>query len=477
MAQQPENKNQAKGFSGLDSMVSDVSKDVEHAERVGQSNESRSRAAAPKESGEAEKPPAAPESLEKGTGTSSESSGLRWVLGAAAFIFVIWLIGNSSKQGTPTYSPPPVTVTAPAPARIPSPAPALAPFVVPPPLSVIGNKPPIGDGNVLDREQLRYCVSEKIRLNAIETIVSASRNSEIEKFNGLVADYNGRCGHFRYRRGSLESVRTEVEVQRPEIERNAKTAWARDSAVVSTYPQNQKSVSNDRKPGQRPSIPRSQKIPNPSESTIPAVTQEPNSAPSLNAVEKRAPPRTLDLSALNSAERSSIESACSNDKYLKGLAAYDQCLDLQLAKLRQVPRNIDLSVLNSAERSSIESACSNDKYLNGPAAYNQCLNLQLAKLAQAPRNIDLSALNSAERSSIESACSNDKYLKGPAAYNQCLNLQLAKLRQAPRNIDLSGLNSAERSSIESACSNDKYLNGPAAYNQCLSTQLAKRSYR
>jgi hypothetical protein len=163
------------------------------------------------------------------------------------------------------------------------------------------------------------------------------------------------------------------------MERNAKTAWVRDSAGVSTSPQNQKSVSKDRKPEQRPSISRSQQMPSSRESASPGVALEPNSASSLSTVDIEAAPRTLDLSGLNSAERSSIESACSNDRILNGPAAYNQCLSLQMARLKQAPRNIDLSGLNSAERSSIESACSNDRILNGPAAYNQCLSTQLAK--------------------------------------------------------------------------------------------------
>jgi hypothetical protein len=39
-----------------------------------------------------------------------------------------------------------------------------------------------------------------------------------------------------------------------------------------------------------------------------------------------------------------------------------------------------LSRLSTADRSSIESACSTDKYVNGPAAYNRCLSQQLARL-------------------------------------------------------------------------------------------------
>jgi len=282
MAQQPENKNQAKGFSGLDSMVSDVSKDVEHAERVGQSSQSRSEAAAPQASGKAATAPATPGSIEKETGASSGSSGIKWVLGAAAFIFVVWLIGNSSKQETPTYNPPPVTVPAPAPAVIPSPvpAPAPAPSAAPRPSGVIGEKPPVGDAHVLDREQIRYCLSEKIRLDAIETIVNASRNLEVDKFNGLVADYNSRCAHFRYRRGSLESVGAEVEAQQSAIEHAAQSAWLRDSLRLATPPKGKRDDPREGVTKRSASTSDKQAISPPPIKTSPSENQQLPSTPS-----------------------------------------------------------------------------------------------------------------------------------------------------------------------------------------------------
>ncbi len=86
------------------------------------------------------------------------------------------------------------------------------------------------------------------------------------------------------------------------------------------------------------------------------------------------------------------------------------------------------SNLSNSEIQSIESACSNDKYLNGPAAYNQCLTNQLKQYANAgSKRPSLSGLSNSEIQSIESACSNDKYLNGPAAYNQCLTNQLNQL--------------------------------------------------
>lgn len=246
MAQQPDNTDQARGFSGLDSMVSDVSKDVEHAKFVGRSSQSRSEVAARRDTDQTAVASTASGSADassvqtshgvvesQGASESPGSSSANWVLGIGALIiFVLWLIGQSSKKENPIYDPPPVAFSTPP--AIPSPIPAPTPTspTTPRLSSGFGEKPPIGEGHTLNREQLRYCVVEKIRLDAIETVINAYRSLEVDKFNVLVADYNSRCGRFRYQRGSLESVRAEVEARRSEIALNAQTAWVRDSTGI-----------------------------------------------------------------------------------------------------------------------------------------------------------------------------------------------------------------------------------------------------
>jgi hypothetical protein len=133
--------------------------------------------------------------------------------------------------------------------------------------------------------------------------------------------------------------------------------------------------------------------------------------------------------------------------------------------------SLDLSRLSSAERQSLESACLIPKMNDGPAAYNRCLEGQLAQLRTAPQRPDLSGLSYPEKQSIESACLIPKMNDGPAAYNRCLEGQLAQLRTAPQRPDLSGLSYPEKQSIESACLIPKMNDGPASYNRCLQRQL------
>jgi hypothetical protein len=72
-------------------------------------------------------------------------------------------------------------------------------------------KPPLGKDKALTVAQIRYCLAEEIRLDAAKGVLNGYVESDVDRFNAMVADYNSRCGEFRYRKGSLESARSEVE--------------------------------------------------------------------------------------------------------------------------------------------------------------------------------------------------------------------------------------------------------------------------
>lgn len=78
-------------------------------------------------------------------------------------------------------------------------------------------QPPVGSGLTLSAPQIRYCVSEKIRLEGWQSGVDPRSQASIDAFNGGVDDYNARCSQFRYKRGRLESVKDEVEPRRAEL--------------------------------------------------------------------------------------------------------------------------------------------------------------------------------------------------------------------------------------------------------------------
>lgn len=74
--------------------------------------------------------------------------------------------------------------------------------------------PPIGSEVIHDRYQIRYCLSEKIRVTTWFEHVNKYSKTSVDRFNAAVSDFNARCANFRYRRGALESVRAEVEANR-----------------------------------------------------------------------------------------------------------------------------------------------------------------------------------------------------------------------------------------------------------------------
>jgi hypothetical protein len=78
-------------------------------------------------------------------------------------------------------------------------------------------QPPAGTGITLTPDQIRYCLSENIRIDGAQGVLNRYNESDIDRFNYLIADYNSRCSNFRYRQGSLESVRAGVEANRARL--------------------------------------------------------------------------------------------------------------------------------------------------------------------------------------------------------------------------------------------------------------------
>jgi plasmid maintenance system killer protein len=395
VSESPPNNKTGKGFAGLDSMASDVSEDIRAAKQVSTVSPTPPEDAGASSSPSDVQPPVQPNP----TPASPNSSGMGatgWILGAVVlFLIVAGLSGK--KPSSPSAQP---TSSQPAPSYPESSAPASPPVASPPAPQSNIEMPPVGSNNVLDVRQIRYCQTENIRIEAIESVVDKRKSGEVERFNALVNDYNSRCGQYRYRRGDLQRVQQEVEQNRSAIANQAKSDWGRSSSAQLDLEASKKHTE--------------------SSSTVNGLGQKPSESSSKPS---------LSLNDLSYGEREAIESACSQDKYLNGPSAYNKCLARHLAALKNAPRNIDLSSLSHSERESIESACSQDKYVNGPSHYNRCLTRQLVALKSAPRDIDLSSISYSEKESIEFSCSQDKYINGPAAYNRCLASKLRRLKR------------------------------------------------
>jgi hypothetical protein len=200
----------------------------------------------------------------------------------------------------------------PKPAQLTTPAPAPPP-VLPQMISTPKEiKPPIGTNNVLGRDEIRYCLSESIRMGAMKEEVNRYVEAEVEHFNATVQDYNSHCAQFRYRKGSLESARREVEVQRTRLEIEGTLRIKKLRGLSSS--------TRNRETGER--------------NTEQTISTQQNEVPDTTSSQEKET-RSLSISALSQSERASIKSACSTDKYVNVPAAYNNCLQGQLARIRR----------------------------------------------------------------------------------------------------------------------------------------------
>jgi hypothetical protein len=130
---------------------------------------------------------------------SDEMRWLPWVGTAIGGILFSYLIFNQS----PALDPPPLEVQNPERDTKTS----------------LGEvRPPIGVDQVFSPAQFRYCLAEQIRLEAARNFIDARKGSQIDRYNEMVDDYNGRCDGYPSDLSALKSVKEDVERHRLELE-------------------------------------------------------------------------------------------------------------------------------------------------------------------------------------------------------------------------------------------------------------------
>ena len=247
-------------------------------------------------------------------------------------------------------------------------------------------KPPIASNLVLSIAQIHYCLAEDIRLESAKSAANNYIDSDVDRFNAMVADYNSRCSSFQYQtnnrgRNDLNSAQRNIEPFRSQLQSEGRSRFGRSPSTDSL------------------SAPTPSRL-SPDASGVP------------------------DLSKLSYEERSAIQQACILEKS-DGAASYNRCVVAQTHELANAPRLPDLSALSYEERSAIQQACILKKS-DGAASYNRCVVAQTHELANAPRLPDLSTLSYEERSAIQQACILKKS-DGAASYNRCVVAQLRAL--------------------------------------------------
>lgn len=222
-------KDERRGFSGFDDMVSDLS----------------DLPAAP--------PPPQPPSLPKNTHLNDDpdddtpTPGLKKPsdpkTGSSGWIYYLvvvlilgvpgYLIWQADQARTSTYSPPPSAAKSSPPswAQAPQVSPSNPPQASPkpPPAQPFEQAPEPGQAIVINSAQLRYCLSQSIRIDGAEKAVNKTSQSAIDSFNGLVTDYNSRCGSIRYRKGDFESINPDVVSRRDALEKEGAALFNKPS--------------------------------------------------------------------------------------------------------------------------------------------------------------------------------------------------------------------------------------------------------
>ena len=188
-------RRDTRGFAGLDSLGSDVSSELSRAGEIGRTTAPLSPPSTQEVDPahgrrEASGPIQGPQPA---AGTSFLSRRGKLIVGIAAVLGAIWFFsGSNGMYKTANYAP-------------------------------VEEPPPVGTGITLSPNQVRYCLAESIRMDGARSAVNQYLSTDVDHFNAMVADYNSRCGSFRYRSGTLESVKSEVEAGRDRLW--AQGAW------------------------------------------------------------------------------------------------------------------------------------------------------------------------------------------------------------------------------------------------------------
>ncbi len=157
---------------------------------------------------------------------SQSRASRRWMIGIAVVIALIWLaaVWNKKAVSSAESSSPATNQTSAAGQSPASDSPQqTARFTEEPPA--------VGGKEIFSMPQLRYCLAENIRLDAGKEIVNSHNRADVDRFNVLTADYNERCINLRFRRGSFERAKAEVEQYRPLIEAEGRARFSKKVAA------------------------------------------------------------------------------------------------------------------------------------------------------------------------------------------------------------------------------------------------------
>lgn len=237
----PEDQDQAstrKGFAGLSSLASDVKTDLADAEKEAKNGSSWTGTAGHGSDPRVSEGPSAPaasrarfQAVRSQRRLNLSAPQKWWII--AGVVFVIWMATSMANSDAPLQAIATADTSSVAPVEplsgvtVPSAGstPASSNEPLENPLDSLLAKdgqeeeqmPPIGTQNILNANQIRYCLSEEIRLDGAREGLNKYSTSAVDSFNAMINDYNDRCGQFRYSATTLDAVRLSVEARRAEL--------------------------------------------------------------------------------------------------------------------------------------------------------------------------------------------------------------------------------------------------------------------
>lgn len=220
--------DERKGFAGFEAMVSNIDEELADIRKASAARpaqpSARNVAPAPTAATAPSKPDQPQQQRTIYSPPDKKSGGAAkvwgWIIGIVVLIAIV-NAANKSPQPSTAYTPSSPSYSPPAPSTSGS-------SYVAPVSNSLEQVPAVGTGRAFSNNEIRYCLSEDIRIESMRSTVNNYASYEVDQFNAVVSDYNSRCSNFRYRKGTLESVRSEVELNRLSLSaegRNKVLAW------------------------------------------------------------------------------------------------------------------------------------------------------------------------------------------------------------------------------------------------------------
>lgn len=134
---------------------------------------------------------------------------IKFGIWAVIILGIIIAVSNQgSRTGSSTYRPSSST---------PSPSSNMPGGTAPSTVSRLEVRPAAGTNLVLNRDNIRYCLYNSERLDAIDSSFGTESSGVIRQFNAAIDDWNARCSSYRYRQADMTAVQGEVRSRMTEL--------------------------------------------------------------------------------------------------------------------------------------------------------------------------------------------------------------------------------------------------------------------